>query len=361
MLANLLVWSACTDSRRHTAAKDAGADSQVGDADANDGTLPNDEAGQQDADANDGSCSGPAPFEGDGGKGEYLGQVQQTFYWLVLETECQGPPDSPDVAIYDENGDVLATVSQDFACKLGLEGSGRLADGRVVNYYGSGGSCVRVTDCSAPYYPSHNCYTTLDEILFPWGKGVRGRALVPFLSIATDPDVIGYGTIVYVPEWDGYHLPDGSYHDGCLRSDDTGGAIIGDHIDFFVGPKSNYDIVGPDFPSNVTLYVNPQRCPVETEWFGAIGAGCCSDADCPYAHGVCLAEPDFPGGSCSLPTCSGGDCPDVGGYEAFCTNVFSGGTCVERCSLPSDCRPGYDCVEITDLAGGTSMGCIPKS
>ena len=316
------------------------------------------EAGQEDAGPG-ADCGPPAQYQGAGGEGEYLGEFEQTFYWLVLEVECLSPPESPLVDIYDPDGEVIARVSEDFACKLGLEGSGKLADGRVVNYWGSGSACVRYTECSAPYYPSRNCYSVLDPDLYPWGKGVRGRALVPFLSIATDPDVIPYGTIVYVPEWDGYVLPDGSVHDGCLRSDDTGGAIVGDHIDFFAGSEEVWRQVGDDFPEYVHLYVNPERCPVERSWFQAVGAGCCEDADCGFRDAVCLGAPDFPGGYCSLAECLGGDCPDIGGYESFCTDYFTGGTCVQRCLEDSDCRPGYECRSVGDLAGDQGMACVP--
>ena len=361
-LLGLALWSACGDNERHAPQPDA----SLKDASKNQDASNLRDAGTQDRDADlpnpdaQAACTPPDPYQGEGGEGQSLGLFQQTFYWLVLETECLAPPESPAVDIYDPNGNVLATVSEDFACKLGLEGSGKLADGRVVNYWGSGSSCVRTTDCSAPYYPSHNCYTELDGQLYPWGKGVRGRALIPFKSIATDPDVIPYGTIVYIPEWDGYQLPDGTYHDGCVRSDDTGGAIIDDHIDFFAGSEENYRDVVSDFPDNVHIFVNPERCPVATQWFEAVGAGCCEDADCTFPDARCLGEPDFPGGYCSLETCDGGDCPDVGGYQAFCTDYFTGGTCVQRCETGADCRPGYDCIEVTNLAGGTGMACVPR-
>ena len=163
--------------------------------------------------------------------------------------------------------DLCTIIVNIFRLKLGLEGSGKLADGRVINYWGHSSSCVRVTDCEAPYYPSHNCYSELDGTWYPWGKGVRGRALTPFKSIAVDANIIPYGTIVYLPAWDGYVLPDESVHNGCVRADDTGGAIVGDHIDFFPGSEAAYLAVRSHFPSNVDLYVNPERCPLEREWF----------------------------------------------------------------------------------------------
>jgi 3D (Asp-Asp-Asp) domain-containing protein len=302
-------------------------------------------------------CRLPEPYVGSGGWGQPLGKFKLTHYWVVSEVECSGPP---EVEIYDSRGRVIALVSEEFACKLGLEGSGRLADGRVVNYWGSGDHCVRTTACRRPYYPSRNCYKVLDVRRYYHGKGVWRRALTPYKSIATDPYVIPFGTIVYLPAYDGYVLPDGTVHDGCVRSDDTGGAIVGDHLDFFSGTEWSWRMMRRHFPRKIDVFINPPRCNPYREWFEAVGAGCCEDRDCPYADGVCLGDSHFPGGYCSLPTCAGHDCPDVGGYFAFCTDYFSGGTCVQRCFEDQDCRPNYVCREVFDMGGGTGMACIPR-
>lgn len=302
-------------------------------------------------------CRLPEPFFGPGGWGKPLGKFRQTFYWTVAERDAtKGPP----VEIYDPRGRPIATVPSAFACELGLEGSGLLGDGRVVNYWGSGDDCVRTTECKRPYYPSRNCYTVLDKKRFPWGKGVRRRSLVPYFSLATDPNVVAFGTIIYLPAWDGYVMPDGRVHDGCFRSDDTGGAIIEDHIDFYVGTEWEWRAVKDHFPKHIEIYVDPPRCTEVAQWYDAVGSGCCDDKDCTFKGGVCLGDSYFPGGYCSLETCSGRDCPDVGGYFAFCTDHFSGGTCVARCFQDEDCRRGYTCQEVRDIGGGTGMGCIPE-
>ncbi len=302
-------------------------------------------------------CRLPEPFIGAGGWGKPLGKFKQTFYWTALERESSG---GSLVEIYDQRGRVIAKVPLDFACELGVEGSGMLADGRVVNYWGAGDRCVKTTVCRRPHYPSRNCYQVLNQERYPWGKGVRRRSLIPYLSLATDPHVVSFGTIIYLPAWDGYVLPDGSVHDGCFRSDDTGGAIIEDHIDFFSGKKSEWLQMKNHFPKSVEVYIDPPRCSDINEWYDAVGAGCCDDVDCSYAGGVCLGDLYFPGGYCSLESCRGGDCPDVGGYFAFCTDFFTGGTCVARCMEDEDCRRGYVCREVRDLAGGTGMACIPE-
>ncbi len=56
----------------------------------------------------------------------------------------------------------------------------------------------------------------------------RRHDVTEWLSIATDLRVIPRGTHVYVPRLAG------SPAHGCFRADDTGGAIIGKHIDVFI-------------------------------------------------------------------------------------------------------------------------------
>ena len=50
-------------------------------------------------------------------------------------------------------------------------------------------------------------------------------------------------------------------HDGCLSADDTGGAIIGMHIDFFAALRDYYvDINGRIGLSDITLHDGGARC-----------------------------------------------------------------------------------------------------
>jgi 3D (Asp-Asp-Asp) domain-containing protein len=69
------------------------------------------------------------------------------------------------------------------------------------------------------------------------GCGVRNHALVPFRTIAVDPDVIPLESVVYVPKLRGRRFTqDGETftHDGYLYAGDRGGAIRGNHIDVFL-------------------------------------------------------------------------------------------------------------------------------
>lgn len=72
-----------------------------------------------------------------------------------------------------------------------------------------------------------------------FGDGVRNYRLVPFRTVAVDPAVIPYGTVIYVPAARGklVSLPNGKQeiHDGYFFAGDTGGAIKKNHIDVFTG------------------------------------------------------------------------------------------------------------------------------
>jgi 3D (Asp-Asp-Asp) domain-containing protein len=155
------------------------------------------------------------------------------FYWLALEDEHDDPDEieykDPDaVDIYTRTGFYLGSFSQDFIWHLRMEGSGILADGRVINYHGA---------CKYGY---GTCFQTLDVREYPFGRGARRRTLVPFKSVAVDPRLIPLGEPLYIPEFDGMRLPDGTIHDGCVRADDTGGGIKQRKMDFFVVSYGNF-------------------------------------------------------------------------------------------------------------------------
>src|SRR5262245_55103156 len=82
--------------------------------------------------------------------GPRLGTFDLTYYWITSEDEFPG---TADTAIYTPSCAVLATVPSAFADDLDLEGTGRLADGRVVNVDGSC-SCAR-SPCYAEVDADH--------------------------------------------------------------------------------------------------------------------------------------------------------------------------------------------------------------
>lgn len=163
------------------------------------------------------------------------------FYWLTRETDYDdAPPDRISrrgacalpanrwVELYTNDGYFFSRVPERYACSLKLEGSGLMRDDRVVNYTGA---------CKFGY---GTCFEQLDVTDFPFGRGAGLRPLIPFKSVAVDPRVVPLGEPLYIPEFDGMVLPDGSIHDGCVRADDTGGGIKGRKLDFFVVTYGNF-------------------------------------------------------------------------------------------------------------------------
>jgi len=155
------------------------------------------------------------------------------FYWLAVETDFDEPEENDGadvdaVDIYSKQGEYVGSYSEKFAWNLRMEGSGLLADGRVINYSGK---------CEYGY---GTCFSAVDPDTHPFGRGAGQRPLVPFKSVAVDPRFIPIGEPIYVPEFDGILLPDGERHDGCVRADDTGGGIKKKKMDFFVMTYPNF-------------------------------------------------------------------------------------------------------------------------
>jgi 3D (Asp-Asp-Asp) domain-containing protein len=152
------------------------------------------------------------------------------FYWLAMEERHLADPDpeEEEVDVYTQDGFFLGRYGEGFVRALRMEGSGLLADGRVINYDGK---------CD---YGVGTCFETLDHDTHPFGRGAGRRALRPFKSVAVDPRLIPIGEPIYIPEFDGMVMPDGQIHDGCVRADDTGGGIKKRKMDFFVVSYPNF-------------------------------------------------------------------------------------------------------------------------
>jgi len=147
---------------------------------------------------------------------EMLGQFRNTYYYVVIEADYAQYP--TDTVLRSMKGNVIAEVSSRFKKALDIEGTGKLINGRIVNYAGRVDKEVRYLFTDAP-----------------WGLGVGTCELVPFHTIAVDPSQIPLGSTVKIEETVGMVLPDGSLHDGIWRADDVGGAIKKDRIDLFTG------------------------------------------------------------------------------------------------------------------------------
>ncbi|MEM6993090.1 MAG: 3D domain-containing protein [Myxococcota bacterium] len=193
---------------------------------------------------------GPDTTGNDAAPGPAIGAFQLTYYWLADENDYGG---AATETIYEPGCSAIATISPTFADALTLEGSGRLADGTVVNYH---------SPCGCPNSP---CFFVADAE-HPWGYGVQNRSLAPFRSIAVDTDVLSIGQAVYVAELDGVAMPGdapwGNFvHDGCVVADDIGGGINGAHIDFYAGLEGFYTLLDGELSTGtVNLSQAGERC-----------------------------------------------------------------------------------------------------
>jgi hypothetical protein len=195
------------------------------------------------------------------------------MYWLALESDYDDPeggdvprkggiatvPAASWVELYTLAGFFFARVPERFAWSLRLEGSGLMKDGRIINYTGV---CLKKEKrCTCPYGYG-TCFEQLDVREHPFGRGAGFRPLVPFKSVAVDPKVIPIGEPLYLPEFDGLVLPDGSIHDGCVRADDTGGGIKGKKMDFFVVTYGNWRFLLEqlEYVTWITPHVSAPRC-----------------------------------------------------------------------------------------------------
>lgn len=244
--------------------------------------------------ADDGSGRGhDGSLDGDRGAGASLGQFEFTYYWVADENSYSG---ALNTSVYDMSCKKIATVRSSFWSALKLEGTGRTVSDQLLNYAGSCG-CAR-----SP------CFKELGADK-PWGEGVQSRALEPYRSIAVDKNVIGYGSWMYIPELDGQVMPGeapwgGWTHDGCVLAADTGSAIKGDHIDFFVGLKSSYTSLINDLGlDTVTVRHGGTLCTGAPPQGGGGGGGGGDDGDveepeAPDDNSVCFLGADGSGNTC---------------------------------------------------------------
>ena len=274
-----------------------------------------------------------------------------TYYYVPVEqTQTSGPR----TTLYNANCEPIAEVPASFSDSACIEGTGRLKDGRVVNY-------ASVCQCGrrCPYGRQPIiCWSELNDDRFFWGKGARNNPLVPMRSIAVDRNVIALGTTLYIPQWNGVQLPsmdsfEGFVHDGCFRADDVGSAIDGTHIDIFTGPESLYRLLNRRIPSRTTMQAEPgdERCAYllttttssprasvpQGSW---LGSPCQDHAECAGVNGpnsgYCHKDSRVPSsvGVCTA-SCAG-TCPDRdGSASTFCIDATElggsdGGYCVSR-------------------------------
>lgn len=141
--------------------------------------------------------------------------LKSTIYYTALEGDYPGGSGG---AFRDRAGNVIYDASREFLEAASIEGSAKLADGRVLNWATQIDGEVRWMETDAEY-----------------GLGSTGEHLVPLRSAAVDPSVIPLGSVLFIEETVGIPMGDGTLHNGIWYAVDIGGAIGGNRIDLFAG------------------------------------------------------------------------------------------------------------------------------
>lgn len=180
-----------------------------------------------------------------------------TYYYLAKVSTVSA---SEGYALRDLNGNALGPyLSREDWCTAALEGSVYVKDDDTTyNYAGTASS--NSVDCGS-YYNYNTSRTKFRVANGHYGDGVRGYKLVPFRTIAVDPDVIPYGSVVYIPSAKGRVITLSSgeqvVHDGYFFAGDTGGAIEDNHIDVYLGPtaKNPFDFITSSEKGTFSAYI----------------------------------------------------------------------------------------------------------
>ena len=154
-----------------------------------------------------------------------LGAFTPTFYRILDESAPEWKNGARTKALLTMNGKLIERVTPSFKRQLDIEGSARLRDGRIVNFH-------QKSDGSWRYMIALNA---------PFGLGLDGYKLIPYRTLAVDPEVIPPGTVLYIPALDGVRLPSREIHDGFVFAHDEGQGIKGMRIDVFVGYELDVD------------------------------------------------------------------------------------------------------------------------
>ncbi|HEY9617626.1 MAG TPA: 3D domain-containing protein [Microcoleaceae cyanobacterium] len=178
-------------------------------------------------------------------------QTRSLTLWATYYYIYQARPTVNGLPLLDPNGIPLSpALSVRDWCYAALQGTVQVTNlqGLATTYNFAGRGDQPQADCS-PFFSSLS-FNVLDKVsrvrftpaVTKYGRGAKGVGLVPYRTIAVDPTVIPFGSVVYIPSARGQviTLPSGqrAIHDGYFYAADTGSAIIGDHIDVFLGTSS---------------------------------------------------------------------------------------------------------------------------
>lgn len=148
-----------------------------------------------------------------------------TYYWIAQPNDYKS---GKKVSVKTCNGKTIASVSEDYADALVMEGTGVI-----------GSKIVNLGDCSCSNY---KCFETVNRKSDPFGLTCKffflfyspsshlsflayDSPLRPFITVASND--IKKGTKIYVPQIAGWKIPGSNKkHNGCLLVDGKKTALI---------------------------------------------------------------------------------------------------------------------------------------
>lgn len=174
-------------------------------------------------------------------EGEPLTLWATNYYTPVYQSGDQGIP-----LLDTTNTPISGKLTRKQWCNAALQGSVSVSDpdGEVKAYVFADQDGPEQIDCDDQLGNlSEGIKRATRRIRFaavdhPFGCGVRNWRLIPYRTIAVDTNLIPFETVLYIEalagktfEIDGRKIT----HDGLVFAADKGGAIKGNHIDFFSG------------------------------------------------------------------------------------------------------------------------------
>ncbi len=182
---------------------------------------------------------------------------QITHYYVKVAKAGNTP-------VVDASGNQIGTCDWKTLFEADIEGTLRLADGRVLNIDDSHGTVYgpkqvpgrdgKIVTKNKPisFDPMKSHWKDVTATT-PWGSGAGGQGgLIPFRTLAHNPhERLGgatlYGKKVYIKQLDGHVLPTGETHNGICYVGDCGGMVAYQQFDFFTGTREYSGSLGiPD-------------------------------------------------------------------------------------------------------------------
>jgi 3D (Asp-Asp-Asp) domain-containing protein len=167
-------------------------------------------------------------------------------------------------------------------CNIALQGTASIrgADGAATAYVVADWDGPEQTDCDeflgrlSNQIKARSRRSRYQIVRHPYGCGVENMPLIPFRSIAVDRRFVPYRTTLYIPALRGqtFTLEGRTFtHDGYVFAADRGGAIVGNHIDFFSANQRS-GVIPALVTSNENRTVQAYRVPAEHSAAAALRA-----------------------------------------------------------------------------------------